>query len=566
MALAATFYRNGKDRNSTALPPTIPELKREYTIEIKAPSNIVSPIIAIKPDNIIDEPFNYNYCYIGSFYRFYWVSGWTWNNGIWTAQLNEDVLTTYRDAIGNSTQYVARSSYARNGSVVDAMYPALATNTINYMDIPWGWEALSGGFYIVGIINGAENNLGTMAYYAMSHAALYAFSAFLINDFSEWFSQGVSELSENVQKALVNPTDYISMVKWVPLKLSDMISGGFVTAVTSLKFGYWEIPRQVSEVYKFNTLSIEKNVNGVTIKKHPQAARGQYLNAGPYTAYILHLPPFGDIPLDSSMMIGASQLNFRLDFDVTTTSGVLTVYSNRGRVETSEIMKARTVIGVDIRLDKLGYDVSNQNFGFYALGSIGLSLVDSYISSEAQKAGGTHTATTGALHGGGGQHWDDEPRAAQSNGTLNRVGTAALAGVLGPLAGAAFAIAEPQIIDMFQSTASRLYDTREYQTAITEGKNIVSSLGTSLINLHSAGAIGSFAEYIRPSAYVQCVFADIAPESLERLGAPLCEMRQINTIPGYIQVSNPHMNGIGSAFPDEVAIICNYMEGGFYYS
>lgn len=549
MAIAATFFKNNKVHNSTAIPPTVPEMRKDYAIELKSPTSILSPVITIKPDSLTDTPFDYNYCYIATFHRFYWVNNWAWNNGLWTAALAVDVLTSYRDMIGSSSQYVERSSAARNGAVVDAMYPTLATNTIDYMDIQWGWERPggTGGFYIVGIINDDLYNIGTISYYAMTAAGLKAFAEYLITEFADWTQIPAEEISENLQKTLINPTDYISTVKWVPYKLSNLISAGAVTHQTYLKFGYWRVPREVTGVYHFNNLTIYQNITGISIKKHPLAAtRGEYLNTDPYTSYILHFPPFGEIPLDSTMMIGATSLSMEVDLDITTTSAVLTVYSNRGRMETSEIMKARTVLGVDIRLDKLGYDVNNQNFGYFAIGAGALAAIN--------KAADVSRPVTNAV--------DDFMQNSEiGQGLTNFMQEhPIISGVVG-----AYATTSAGGVGSLLSTlrgSEYLVDNTNF---VGEASKIVSALGTAATSLHSAGAFGSFAEYARTSVFIQCVFANIAPNSNARLGSPLCEIRRIDQIPGYIQVSNPLLNSTGYSTPAEIENIKNHMSAGFFY-
>lgn len=47
-------------------------------------------------------------------------------------------------------------------------------------------------------------------------------------------------------------------------------------------------------------------------------------------------------------------------------------------------------------------------------------------------------------------------------------------------------------------------------------------------------------------------------------GYPLCEMRMLNTISGFIQCADPEI-GLAGAYPEEIRQVGDYLTGGFYY-
>lgn len=535
MALTVTFYRFAKETNSTEIPGYDVTHVTFDNITLKSATSVLSPTILLRYSAASYGALGMTYAYIPAFNRYYFVTNHTYLNGVWAISLSVDVLASYRGAIGNTTQYILRASNEYDGSLTDTLYPIKNGLTMDYMDVPWGWASFANGVFIVGVVNSDDSaSGGTVCYYVMTRAALLGLSNYLMSDPSAWLQIPATEISNELSKALVNPTDYIVSVKWLPITLSDL-GTGTVTATTTFKFGFYSahVP---SGLYTTKSVWWTVSKDPVTIKKHPQAAtRGEYLNASPYTSYILHVPPFGDIPLDSSAMIGATSLRFRVDLDLSTTSAVLWVYSNKGGIESSEIAKARTVIGVDLRMDKIGYDVSNQNLGFYLVGSALLS----FASGVFNKSTDTGIADTP----------QDRREPASLSEHIN-----------------AWADAIPDISTLVGKSV-----TSTVSRAINGAQNIMSAYGAALCNVHSAGSVGSFAEYRHPSVYVQCVFATIADEALtdgespdKYRGRPLCKMRKISTLGGYMSVSDPHIDSVLCTL-SEKTMIEQHMANGFWY-
>lgn len=52
----------------------------------------------------------WNYCYIAAFERYYFVNNWRWKNGIWECECSVDVLASWRTEIGGTTEYILRTN------------------------------------------------------------------------------------------------------------------------------------------------------------------------------------------------------------------------------------------------------------------------------------------------------------------------------------------------------------------------------------------------------------------------------------------------------------------------
>ncbi len=81
----------------------------------------------------------------------------------------------------------------------------------------------------------------------------------------------------------------------------------------------------------------------------------------------------------------------------------------------------------------------------------------------------------------------------------------------------------------------------------------------------SARTIGSNGgmNALRGSVSLQCEFKELVNEDIQNRGRPLCEVRTINTLSGYILVSDADIEI--PAMEAEQQEIRNYMEGGFFY-
>ena len=78
----------------------------------------------------------------------------------------------------------------------------------------------------------------------------------------------------------------------------------------------------------------------------------------------------------------------------------------------------------------------------------------------------------------------------------------------------------------------------------------------------SSGHNGSMVDY-KQTAYLCSTFNIVTDNDNTRLGSPLCKIRTIKNIPGYIVVMNPSVD-INCTDPERTAI-ANYMSAGFYY-
>lgn len=93
--LIKTYNYNGEP---TRVNKTLQENK-EYTGVLNSNVNVLDPVIRFRTRNVV----TFNYVYIESLHRYYFVSELRQDGDICTVYLREDVLMTYKDKILDST-------------------------------------------------------------------------------------------------------------------------------------------------------------------------------------------------------------------------------------------------------------------------------------------------------------------------------------------------------------------------------------------------------------------------------------------------------------------------------
>lgn len=352
--MKATFYVFAKRSNSTKRPSS----GTDYNIEVKAPCNIINPEIKIASNA---NPTGYNYCYIPTWGRYYWVKNWTYYNSLWTASLVVDALASYRDQIGSSTEYVVRSSAQYDGTISDSLYPAKATVQSVTNAFQGGFaKTISEGFFVIGFIAKNANSVGAVTYVVMTPGNAKKLSAKLLTDVS-YLSIDNAEISDSLTKILFNPYQYIVSCNYFPFSIAEITA--HLPLVSSVDVGWWSVGIPCWILGADNN-NLTKSVS-VAIPKHPQAAsRGGYCNASPYTDYTIFLQPFGVIPLDASKLWGAATLSIQYTVDLFTGDSILRMFT-----DTNQLVHETTAkLGVPIQLSNITFDIPSGSGGLLHTG------------------------------------------------------------------------------------------------------------------------------------------------------------------------------------------------------
>lgn len=350
------FFAFEKKKNSTKQP--VLNTGTMFTVDLKDDTSMLKPVLLLTPTTSgMPNPFTpayFNYVYIPSFGRYYFIDDVQYVLGHWEFYLTVDTLASFKSAIGNSSMYVERSSNTFNGNIIDNMYPAKTDVQISSATIATSWAnvAPSGGCYVLGVINyQSSNHIGAISYYAVDTAGLNSILSFLFSN-DIYTASTITEVGEDLFKSLFNPFQYIVSCMWFPAATST-----YGSTATDVKVGYWSTGVNAIMV---TAITDVRFITG-TIPDHPQLTRGDYLNYAPYTRITLFCPPFGEVPIDTTFLRTGKYLYAKVMIDVITGQATLRVafrsntsnpYSAKACIEKTAMM------GVPIQLAQVLTDYS----------------------------------------------------------------------------------------------------------------------------------------------------------------------------------------------------------------
>ena len=460
------FWTLSKRENSTLVPTTG---RTEFKCRLLDGSGIMNPTIELNI-GLAQDPSKFNYCHIPVYERYYHVTEWYFNDGLWTASLNVDVLATYKEQIGNSTLYVLRAANAFDGRIVDTMYPLKTGSTYSH---PIQLSPFSSsGTYVLGVTS-THGDYGSLTYSAVNAAGLSAICNYLINSaVSESNGFNLSDASLKLQTSLIDPLQYIKTCMYYPFPMQDF---DLQTATTSFNIFLWDIPQVLSA--RISGTRIRKQFT-VDIHKHPQTnTRGNYVNTAPYTVLTLFAPPFGVIDIDTTVTCNASTIDFTLSVDPISGKGILFVECNGVTLNRLEAQ-----IGVPIQLSQVTKDW--------------LGAASSTLSAVGNIVGSAMTGNVGGL-----------------------------------ISGVATGI----------DSASRALTPRQQ------------TMGTG----------GGFIDVYPYSYKLDHQFFEPVADDIQHHGRPLCQLRQLSSLGGYMLIQDGDVPIPGTA--EEAQRIRSYLESGFYY-
>lgn len=353
------LFKFNKKPNSTAVPAVA---GTSYSCTMKTVSSLLSPVIDIADTKQTGAIPLYNYAYIADFDRYYFIDDVSWFQGIWSLSMHVDVLGTFRNDIMNSRQYVLRSASRSNDYLIDTAYSTYVdgshytksaeVNTVyRYRPLDGSWTSVSyfnrkvsDGTVCIGVVTGT---LTGITYYTMSTTAFQKF----LNSAFTMTPSNMTDLQTGTANALFDPIQYITYVRWFPVEPLATTTDPKVLSISiggqpPISFDVSDAPRQWSGT------STQRFRFTVSLPTHPNASTYPYLKMSPFSEYSLNFQPFGNIPLDSTKLMGHTSLTVEWTVDYCTGTTILNIYAG-----SSDLIYTETAdYGVELPISTLKMD------------------------------------------------------------------------------------------------------------------------------------------------------------------------------------------------------------------
>ena len=520
------FYKNFSKRQNSTKQPLESSAKDSFSCYIKDNCRVTEPVIEIvltgstplSPVN--PAKLGYNYAYISDFSRYYFVNDWNYYKGTWTASLSVDVLASFKTQIGALSKYVRRSASTFDGDLIDTYYPTKlgADITYSFVDNPFLINPF--GSFIVGIVGrNVLNvpNIGGVNYYLFTYDEMREFIGYLLSDpFADLVSDPTAGLTQSVAKAMVNPTDYIESCIWFPFTIEG------ISATVQPQLGWWSMSplsngcsplgsgfvNSLKFYYKSSSSGTTIYDNVLQLPSHPQISRGNYLDYEPYSTYIFHLEPWGDIPLRASDIMGYNSITFEIFAEGLTGMGAIEIYNGADKL----IERRFAQLGVTMSISQI---ISEFSTGGVTAGAIGGLAIANQKNDLIGIAKDLFTFNTG--------------KRAQAMKEWGAIKESVWKDVMSG-------------IEAYNSNAT------------VQGVNgsIISLTGSQLATgMDSTGA------------YLKMIRFNLVDENLDETGRPLNKMKTINTLSGYIECADGDCDI--PCYDYEKASIGVFLTGGFFY-
>lgn len=217
--------------------------------------------------------------------RYYYITDIIINSsGLYQLTLEVDPMASYRDDIGNSSQYIVRSALG-NYNIPDGTLPtALQRTVISYK----GGKLFGDASTQVTVFAGAETENGMAS--IVAGASLIGMPGFWVDDTG------------------AEPTD----AEWESMQVFSLIKGSYTLPLAAADIATQEVTLSAGRFHTKTALiaisptaKIEKSTS-ILLPQHPQAGTYPFLASNTYCDYRLFVPFLGVIPVSAGLASGAT--------------------------------------------------------------------------------------------------------------------------------------------------------------------------------------------------------------------------------------------------------------------
>lgn len=338
MSFTVTIYDFQKRHNSTRRPEGG---SWDQTGVLREGSSLITPTISFEFATDFSPMSNsyglkFNYAYVAKFARYYWITDWTYEGGLWHAAMKVDVLATYRPQILAASAFIAYDNASTNTDFVDARLSMLTAKTFDSATsfFPKLGQNDPGGGVIVVMVTGKNST----AAFAMTPSDI----SNLMNNVVSW---GNATFTDPTSLYPGTPNDTFGEALWNALKGSvawwkrvavNIGSNGNaaenIRAAVQLPIDIADISGTSQQIclgqYESNVYA-KKISSRILYDSCQVSIPWRYTDwraNEPYTEIYLYIPYVGNMKMPNGILIGETDLRIYAVVDLISGDAIFRVY------------------------------------------------------------------------------------------------------------------------------------------------------------------------------------------------------------------------------------------------
>lgn len=321
--------------------------------------------------------------------RYYYITDITINtSGLYQLTLQVDVLATYRDEIGGSTQFVMRCEKKSNNNIADDLSAHGEIRSFDSSSV----TLCSGDIntWYSAVITGRQYTASGTGFYLLDSVSAFSQRGswlYLEND-------GTTREFTDAEWETFRPMDAVKGAFSLPSEFSPLASPIIepvygVGRCTSLLSGFG---------VGVSSISLEKTL---TVPKHPQSNTYPFVKSGKYSDYSLTIPLCGTFAVDADLVSTTSILTISVVVDPLNGQGVLRVLTDERVIYSASVNVASFAAfgyaGTNSAGAAVAQKIANRSANISAISS-GIGTVASALTGNIAGAVGgiVSIAATGA--------------------------------------------------------------------------------------------------------------------------------------------------------------------------
>lgn len=406
MSFTVTIYEFQKRHNSTRRPEGA---SWDLNGVLREGSSLITPTISFEFASDFSPMSNsyglkFNYAYIAKFARYYWITDWTYEGGLWHAAMKVDVLASFRPHIRAASAFVAYADYVTNGDLPDNRLSMLSAKSAARQDAIFSklGQNDTGGGVIILMVTGKNST----AAFAMTPGDI----SNLMNNIVSWGNATFDESSMNPY--MPNPNDPLGQQIWDALKGScawwkrvavNVGSNGSAAenlrAAVQLPLDIVDIPGTSQQIclgqYESNVYA-KKISNRILydqcVVTIPWRWTDDWRNNEPYTEIYLFIPFVGNMKMPNGDIMGETSLKIYATVDLISGDAIFRVFA-----EPSDFLVASYSVNIGASYPIGASNISPGQTVTGLSGAVGAIAAGAKLGGAAGAAVGTLGAITGII-------------------------------------------------------------------------------------------------------------------------------------------------------------------------